>query len=210
MPRYSPSSEGLTPHGRVGASSTSKVLLEGNDARGEVLLSVRHESALVSLAFGSSAVVGEGPQLSQADGLLRLETKSAISAVTATEGPNEKQKITITGATGGDFTLTFDGEVTDPIPATGGEEFDLAEEIEEALEVLDNIGAGDVAVTGEGPFEVEFKGELATQDVSELVADASGLEGETEEVEEEEVQVPATVTVETTVPGGVSITLCEA
>lgn len=40
MPRYSPSEQGLTPHARVGASSTSKVLLEANDARSEVLFSV--------------------------------------------------------------------------------------------------------------------------------------------------------------------------
>jgi hypothetical protein len=200
MPRYAPSSEGLTPHGRVGASSTSKVLLEGNDARSEVLLSVDHEAALVSLAFGSTAVLGEGPQLSQADGLLRLKTKSAISVITEAEGPNEKQTITITGAEGGDFTLTFDGETTEPIPITGGEGFDLAKEIEEALEALDNID--DVAVTGEGPFTVEFKGELATQDVPELVADASGLEAEAE--------AEASVTVETTVPGGISVVFCEA
>ncbi len=197
MPRYSPSSEGLTPHGRVGASSTSKVLLEANDARSEVLLSVDDEAALVSLAFGSTAVLGEGPQLSKADGLLRLQTRSAISVVTEAEGPNEKQKITIAGAEGGTLTLSYDGETTDPI-AHDAE----AEDIEKALEELEPIGAGNVAVTGEGPFTVEFKGDLAGQDVPELVADASELEPEGE--------AEATVTVETTVPGGISVVFCEA
>lgn len=200
MPGYSPSDEGLTPHGRVGASSTSKVMLEGNSARSEVLLSVRHESALVSLAFGSEAVVGEGPQLSEADGLLRLQTKSAISVATATEGPNEKQTITIAGAEGGGFTLSFDGEATEPI--TYSAEL-TKEEVEAALEEIKAL-EGNVSVTGEaaGPFTVEFKGGLATQDVPELVADASGLEAE-EEAE-------ATVTIATTVPGGISVTFCEA
>jgi hypothetical protein len=199
MPRYSPSAEGLTPHGRVGASSTSKVMLDGNDAREEVLLSVRDEVALVSLALGTTAVLGEGPELSKADGLLRLKTKSAISVITEAEGPNEKQTITITGVEGGTFTLTLDGETTAAIEAAGL----TKEELAEALEALETIGAENVTVTGEkGEFTVEFIEALATQDVSELVADASKLEPE-EEAE-------ATVTVATETPGGVSVVFCEA
>jgi hypothetical protein len=199
MPRYSPSSEGLTPHGRVGASSTSKVLLEGNDARSEVLISVRDAEALVSLALGSEAMLGEGPELSKADGLLRLETKSAISVITEAEGPNEEQKVTVAGAGGGTFTLTFNGKATTAIAFNATKEV-----VEEKLEALTTIGEGNVTVTGEagGPFTVEFKGDLATQDVPELVADASELEAEGE--------AEPTVTVETTVPGGIDIVYAEA
>lgn len=204
MPGYAHNTpgQGLTPHGRVGASPTSKLVVPAR-GRKEILLSVQDESAVISLAFGPEAVLGEGPQFSQGDGLLRLETKTAISVITEAEGPNEKQKITVAKATGGTFTLSLDGEETEPIAHNADDE-----DIEEALEEV--VGTGNVAVTGEGPFVAEFKGALKGQDVSTLVADTSGLEGETEEVEEEEVEIPATVTIETTVPGGIDVVFCEA
>ena len=56
---------------------------------------------------------------------------------------NESQTIAVAGATGGTFTLTFDGQTTAPIAFP----LDNAA-IESALEALSNLD--DVAVTGHG------------------------------------------------------------
>lgn len=61
-------------------------------------------------------------------------------------GTNEVQTVTITGApTGGNFTLTFNGQTTANIPWNA-----TAAQVQAALEALSNIDPGDVAVTG-GP-----------------------------------------------------------
>ena len=52
---------------------------------------------------------------------------------------DEQQTVRTTNATGGTFTLTFDGQTTAPIPynATGAQ-------IDAALEALSNIGANNI------------------------------------------------------------------
>jgi hypothetical protein len=97
---------------------------------------------------------------------------------------NERQTVTIGGApTGGSFTLTF--KTPDPSPTevtTAPIAYNAlasAGSVQEALEGLSNIGAGNVAVTGSagGPYTVEFKGaRYADTNVSEMTA-ASSLEG---------------------------------
>lgn len=85
-------------------------------------------------------------------------------------GTNEIQQVAISGApTGGDFTLTYDGQTTAAIA------FDAtAADVEAALLALDNIPAGSVAGTG-GPLpgtavNIEFVGDLAGLDVSQMTA----------------------------------------
>lgn len=93
-------------------------------------------------------------------------------------GTNEEQTITITGTpTGGTFTLTFDGETTDPIDWDAS-----AGEVQAALEALDAFTPGDVIVTG-GPFPgtamvVEFSGDYGSEPV-ELMTGADSLTGGT-------------------------------
>jgi type 1 glutamine amidotransferase len=83
---------------------------------------------------------------------------------------NESQTIAISGATGGTFTLTFDGETTAPIA------FPMVNaDIEAALEALD--GLDDVAVTGTGTRTVNFRGSRTERDVPQMTGDASGLTG---------------------------------
>ncbi|HEU4489552.1 MAG TPA: ThuA domain-containing protein, partial [Jiangellales bacterium] len=97
---------------------------------------------------------------------------------------NESQTVAVANATGGTFTLTFDGQTTGPIA------FPLDNtEIEAALEALSNID--DVAVTGTGTRTVNFRGSLSQTDVPQMTADASGLTS----------TATATVTVNTTVQG---------
>lgn len=86
---------------------------------------------------------------------------------------DEAQTITINGSpTGGSFTLSFRGETTDAIAHDAD-----AAAIDAALEALSTIGAGNVAVTGSGPFTATFGGSLADEDLPLLVADGSSLTG---------------------------------
>jgi PKD repeat protein len=86
---------------------------------------------------------------------------------------NESQTIAVANATGGTFTLTFDGQTTGPIPASP---LDNAQ-IEAALEALSNLD--DVAVTGTGTRTVNFRGNKSEQNVPLLTADATGVTGTT-------------------------------
>jgi type 1 glutamine amidotransferase len=85
---------------------------------------------------------------------------------------NESQTVAISGATGGTFTLTFDGQTTGPIS------FPIVNaELEAALEALSNVD--DVAVTGTTTRTVNFRGPLSVTDVPQMTGDASGLTGST-------------------------------
>jgi len=101
---------------------------------------------------------------------------------------NEVQVLTLTGATGGTFTLGFEGQTTAALPYNAS-----AAEVQSALEALSTIGAASVAVSGSegGPYTVEFIGFLGDTDVPQLTADSSAL-----------APPAATASVETTTPGG--------
>ena len=85
---------------------------------------------------------------------------------------NETQKVTIAGATGGEFTLSFEGETTEPIPygASGLE-------VSWALQKLSTVGERNIRVVGGpgGPYYVYFEGALVETDVPQLEADGSSL-----------------------------------
>ncbi len=95
-------------------------------------------------------------------------------------GSNEVQVVTLGGttATGGTFTLTYSGQTTGNIAYNAS-----AATVDAALEALSNIGAGDVTVTGTGPWTVEFTGALAATNVSLMTIDVSGLTGGANEVQ---------------------------
>ncbi len=105
---------------------------------------------------------------------------------------NEMQTVTVTGATGGTFTLTFDGQTTAPIP------FPLVNtNIEAALEALSNLD--DVGVAGNAATNrnVNFGGVKSAQDVPMMTADASGLTG----------SAPAASVTQATVAGGQGVNI---
>ena len=85
---------------------------------------------------------------------------------------NEAQKVTIAGATGGDFTLSFEGQTTEPIPY-GASRL----EVSWALQKLSTVGERNIRVVGGpgGPYYVYFEGALVETDVPQLEADASEL-----------------------------------
>lgn len=86
-------------------------------------------------------------------------------------GQNEVQRVQIAGvATGGTFTLTFNGETTAAIAYNAS-----AATVEAALETL--TGIDDVAVTGSagGPWDVEFRGTWALLDAPLMTGDGSSI-----------------------------------
>jgi PKD repeat protein/glucose/arabinose dehydrogenase len=92
---------------------------------------------------------------------------------------DETQTVRVTNATGGAFTLAFDGQTTAPIAFNAN-----AAAIQSALEALGNIAVGDVTVTGQAGSNVStanqtvlFKGAFEQVDVAQMTGDSSGLTG---------------------------------
>ncbi len=95
-------------------------------------------------------------------------------------GSDAVQRVLPLDATGGTYTLTFEGEETTPLPYKASHL-----EVQAALEALSTIGPNNVSVTeGESsPWEgrdhiIAFTGELAKKDLGAITADGSGLEGD--------------------------------
>lgn len=99
-----------------------------------------------------------------------------VTVATLTNGDpglNEKQFVRILGtATGGTFTLTFDGATTGAIAYNAS-----AATVQSALEALSNIASGDVSVSGSagGPWTVEFTGNYANSDVVLMTGDGASI-----------------------------------
>jgi hypothetical protein len=85
---------------------------------------------------------------------------------------NEQQTLTVVGGT---FTLSFDGQVTAPIPFNA-----TAAQVRAALEALGTIGVGNVTVTGGplpgGAVTVTFVAGRGGTQQAQLGADSSGLD----------------------------------
>jgi len=88
---------------------------------------------------------------------------------------NEVQSVDV-DATGGDFTLSFEGQETAAIAWNA-----TAAAVQTALEALPNINVGDVVCAGgpgaTAPITITFSGQYSGQDVAALVSDATGLTG---------------------------------
>ena len=85
-------------------------------------------------------------------------------------GINEVQRIAI-DATGGEYTLSFDGEETDPIPLAAP-----SAQVQTELEELSTIGAGNVSVVPDGGgHAVTFVGALASTQVPQMIPDDSNV-----------------------------------
>lgn len=99
-----------------------------------------------------------------------------VETTTGGVGVDEEQTVTLSGAAGGTFTLTYSGNTTTDL------DYDAtAAEVQSALEALGSIGAGNVSVTGPdgGPWVVEFISALGETDVDMLTGDDSSLVGTT-------------------------------
>lgn len=89
-------------------------------------------------------------------------------------GLDEEQQVTVTGATGGTFTLTFGANTTAGIPYNA-----TAAQVDAALELIASVGAGNVAVEGAagGPWRIRFVGTLAAANQAAMTASGAGLTG---------------------------------
>lgn len=120
---------------------------------------------------------GNAPSIDGNCNLLFL--KPGAENVRMSSGVNETQSVTITGdPTGGTFTLTYDSQTTDDIAYNA-----TPETVQEALEALSSIGAGNVQVTG-GPLpttalNVVFIGTLASKSLAAMTAAGDNLTGGT-------------------------------
>ena len=100
-----------------------------------------------------------------------------VNITTIQEGSaakNEIQKVLLSGATGGTFTLTFNQQTTSALAWDAS-----AATIDSALEGLSTIGTGDIAVTkvADGNWDVTFQNAMAGEDVSLLTGNGTNLTG---------------------------------
>jgi hypothetical protein len=88
-------------------------------------------------------------------------------AASPSGGTNEVQTQTDTGATGGTFQYAFTHKYNRQLSAPLAFNANAAARTA-ALEAMSNIGAGNVVVTGVGPYVITFGGDLADTDVALL------------------------------------------
>lgn len=152
------------------------------DVRGgyvEILKFPAGDDAIASVVLDASAVAEDsetGVRILKAGTLLTKNANGQYERFTGAGSgtdTDEVQTLTI-DATGGTFTLTFDGETTDPIAENAA-----AATVQTALENLSNLNPDDVTVTGSagGPYTITFGGDYAGRNVPELTADDAELTG---------------------------------
>lgn len=91
--------------------------------------------------------------------------RQGTSFVDTESGSNATKTVTLTDATGGNFTLTYGGQTTGNIAWNAA-----ASAVQTALAALSTIGSGNVSVTGSagGPYTVEFVGAKARTPVTAM------------------------------------------
>lgn len=124
----------------------------------------------ISSASGRGYGSLESATLDRVYDFVHNETQTAI---VGSGGVNEIQSV-IVDATGGTFTLTFDGETTSAIAYNAS-----ASTVQAALEALATPVPDDFVVTSPeaGVFNVEFVGAYAATDVVKMTADSTNLTG---------------------------------
>lgn len=120
----------------------------------------------------SSTNVGD---ITATNALFQTVPSLLVTSNTAGESNlNEVQVISVDGATGGTYTLTYSAQTTAAIP------FDsTASGVQDAIEALSTVGNGNVGVTG-GPLtssslRVEFTGALGVQAIDLLTFSSASL-----------------------------------
>jgi hypothetical protein len=135
-----------------------------DDATGLIITGLRLTGLRSGKPFTLAIVAGDAGNLDV----------QVVEVVEGDAGQNETQRIIIPGvATGGTFTITFDGQTTAGAIAYNA----TAATVESGLESLSNITAGDVVVSGAagGPWDVEFKATYALTDVALMTCDGANL-----------------------------------
>jgi hypothetical protein len=110
-----------------------------------------HPNTISNCQFGQTVI----RHAVSADGSKAFWTYVPEARMSVPKSPGV-QELTVVGAGAGTFALTFGGKSTQPI-ALGAN----AATIQTALESLSTVGAGNVEVSGSGPFTITLKGTLA-------------------------------------------------
>ncbi len=158
--------------------------------------------SMYDITYGGETIVAEAtqPALALQDDLETLPGLGGNVAVTGSPGSytvefvgslaktdvaqlavasrSERQSLRVS-ATGGTFTLDYDGQVTAAIAFNA-----TPAAVQTALEALSNLAPGDVTVTGgvgdrpgNAPYTIEFGGTLAAVDVVEIIPNSASLTG---------------------------------
>jgi flagellin-like hook-associated protein FlgL len=149
----------------------------GGINEGDVTVSVESGVATIEFTGGLentpvALVIGDN-NLHQGDAATAVEAPGVSVDTEGTASADEVQTISFSNIAGGTFTLSFMDEVTVALDFNAS-----AADVEAALEALSTVGEGNVSVGGTaGNWEVSFTGDLAGQDVAELVIDDTGLVG---------------------------------
>ena len=155
----------------AGSSTVSKVIVGsegGAFADGQMVEGRGVPTGTTIVAVGSETLTLSTPAV-ESRGKDGLQARSTVTAIDAATG-----SVTLSAPSldshSEEFTAT---ETTAAIPYNA-----VSSEVQQALESLAGIGAGNVSVTGTagGPWTVEFKGPLLSDtDVPQLSADATAL-----------------------------------
>lgn len=122
---------------------------------------VRAHSVLYALltSFSLGGPSKQTPAMSGA-----FMAKGFADGITLTAGANEVQTLTISGTpTGGTYTLRYKGVSTAPLAHNA-----LAAAIQTALQGLSSVGAGNLLVSGTGPFVITAAGAFAGQELERI------------------------------------------
>lgn len=145
----------------------------GTEFAAAILASTIPEWQEVEATGGTASLVLTGPE----DGTpieVSCTTDAAIVVTTTVPGAadtNEKQTVSIVGATGGTFTLSFGGYTTGNIAFNAD-----AATVETAFEALTSVGSGNGTVSGTaGAWVIEFTGTLAHTDVALVTGSGANL-----------------------------------
>ena len=129
----------------------------------ETLVNVKAAIVGLGIATGDVAVTGT-PGSSYVFTFGGTLAGTDVSAITVAAHSNEVQTITVTLGVGGDTMVLHWGGHDSASIAYNVSGADL----QTALEGITGIGAGQVSVTGDGPYVVTFTGTLADTDVSAI------------------------------------------
>lgn len=147
-----------------------------NGVNGHPTSQSQSNKGIITIKFKGTLTDTDVPEITLGVGsLVGSASKGTISEGDAANQRNELQRI-IVNASGGTFTLTFDGQTTGNISvgATAGD-------VQTALEALSNIAPGDVEVTGTGtsgdPYLIEFKATYAATNVPQITGSVGSLTG---------------------------------
>jgi hypothetical protein len=164
------------PEGNLGKSSTTFSFTERKGEKVLVKKSKATHCAAIHTSLTASKYVAQQPRLRTCVmpwPWLSAKIAEALG-VTGVKG-NEVETITV-NATGGTFTISYASETTAPIAFNA-----TAKEVEEALEKLPVLKAGDITVTGgpggTNPYVLTFGGELKEKSITPVTTHRSGLTG---------------------------------